>query len=532
MGEERTYRVLVADKLSPKGIEVLKREEGIRCYVEPDISPGELRATIREYDGIIIRSKTKLTADIINASEGLKVIGRAGIGVDNVDVQAATRKGIVVMNTPRENAVAAAEHTIGMMLAISRNIPQANVSTKSGKWERGKFMGVELYGKTLGVIGIGSIGSLVAERAQGLKMNVIGFDPYIPEDISAQKGIPSVTLDELLGRSDFISVHTPLTEETRNLLDAEAIAKMKEGVVIINCARGGIVNEEALLDGLRSGRVRGAALDVFENEPATNNSLFELNNVVCTPHIGASTSEAQENVAVAIAAQVVDFLMNKMIGNAVNIPIVSPDVLPVVKPYLDLGERLGSFLTQISDAAVEELSIEYKGAVAEYNVSPITVSILRGLLTPYMGEVVNFVNASVLAKDRGIMVRESKSSTAEDFASMVAITAVGKGERNYVAGALFRTRDFRIVQINDFRIEAVPQGNMLLIHNYDRPGVIGNIGTALGNRNINIATMQFSRDRSGGVAISLLHLDSVITKEVVEELSQLINIISVKHIEL
>jgi D-3-phosphoglycerate dehydrogenase len=532
MGEERTYRVLVADKLSPKGIEVLKREEGIRCYVEPDISPGELRATIREYDGIIIRSKTKLTADIINASERLKVIGRAGIGVDNVDVQAATRRGIVVMNTPRENAVAAAEHTIGMMLAISRNIPQANVSTKSGKWERGKFMGVELYGKTLGVIGIGSIGSLVAERAQGLKMNVIAFDPYIPEDISTQKGIPSVALDELLGRSDFISVHAPLTEETRNLLDAEAIARMKEGVVIINCARGGIVNEEALLDGLRSGRVRGAALDVFENEPATENSLFELDNVVCTPHIGASTSEAQENVAVAIAAQVVDFLMNKRIGNAVNIPIVSPDVLPVVKPYIDLGERLGSFLTQISDAPVEELSIEYKGTVAEYNVSPITVSILRGILTPYMGEVVNFVNASVIAKDRGIRVMESKSSTAEDFASMVAITAMGKGEGNYIAGALFRTRDFRIVQINDFRIEAVPDGNMVLIQNYDRPGVIGNIGTALGNRNINIATMQFSRDRSGGVAISLLHLDSVITKEVVEELSQLPNIISVKHIEL
>jgi D-3-phosphoglycerate dehydrogenase len=532
MGEERTYRVLVADRLSPKGIEVLKKEEGIGCYVEPDISPGELRATIREYDGIIIRSKAKLTADIINASERLKVIGRAGIGVDNVDVQAATRRGIVVMNTPRENAVAAAEHTIGMMLAISRNIPQANVSTKSGKWERGKFMGVELYGKTLGVIGIGSIGSLVAERAQGLKMNVIAFDPYIPEDISAQKGISSVTLDELLGRSDFISIHAPLTEETQNLLDAEAIARMKEGVVVINCARGGIVNEEALLDGLMSGRVRGAALDVFENEPATDNSLFELDNVVCTPHIGASTSEAQENVAVAIAAQVVDFLMNKMIRNAVNIPIVSPDVLPVVKPYLDLGERLGSFLTQISDAAVEELSIEYKGAVAEYNVSPITVSILRGLLTPYMGEVVNFVNASVIAKDRGIRVRESKSSTAEDFASMVAITAVGKGERNYVAGALFRTRDFRIVQINDFRIEAVPDGNMLLIQNYDRPGVVGSIGTALGNRNINIATMQFSRDRSGGIAISLLHLDSVITKEVVEELSQLINIISVKHIEL
>ena len=532
MEEERTYRVLVADKLSPKGIELLKREEGIRCYVEPDISPGELRATIGEYDGIIIRSKTTLTADIINASERLKVIGRAGIGVDNVDVQTATRRGIVVMNTPRENAPAAAEHTIAMMLAISRNIPQATASTKLGKWERGKFIGVELCGKTLGVIGIGNIGSLVVERAQGFKMNVIAYDPYIPEDVAAQRGISLVALDDLLGRSDFISIHTPLTEETRNLIDEEALKKVKPGVMIINCARGGIVSEGALLHALKSGKVRGAALDVFENEPAGNNPLFELENVICTPHIGAATSEAQENVAVAIADQVVDFLINKRIRNAVNIPVVSPDVLPVVKPYLDVGERLGSFLTQIADAAIEELSIEYRGTVAEYNVSSITVSILRGLLTPYMGEVVNFVNASVIAKDRGIRVRESRSTTAEDFASMVAITATGKGEQNSIAGALFGTKDFRIVQINDFLIEAVPEGNMLLIQNYDRPGVIGNIGTALGNRDMNIATMQFSRDRSGGVAISLLHLDSVITKEVVEELSQLPNIISVKHIEL
>jgi D-3-phosphoglycerate dehydrogenase len=532
MEKERTYRVLVADELSSKGIEILKGEEKIRCYVEANISPGELRATIGEYDGIIIRSRTTLTADIINAAERLKVIGRTGIGVDNVDVQAATRRGILLMNTPRENAVAAAEHTIAMMLGISRNIPQANASTKSGKWERGKFMGVELYGKTLGIIGIGTIGSLVAERAQGLKMNVIAYDPYIPADIAAQKGIPLVTWDDLLGRSDFVTIHAPLTEETRNLIDRRALERMKTGVMIINCARGGIVDEGALLHGLKSGKVRGAALDVFENEAAGSNPLFELDNVICTPHIGAATSEAQENVAVAIADQIVDFFINKRIRNAVNIPVVSPDVLPVVKPYLDLGEKLGSFLTQISDVAVEELSIEYKGTVAEYNVSPITVSILRGLLTPYMGEVVNFVNASTIAKDRGIRVRESKSSTAEDFASMVVITAMGKDGRTSIGGALFGTKDFRIVQINDFLIEAVPQGDMLLIQNYDRPGVIGSIGTTLGNRNINIATMQFSRDRSGGVAISLLHLDSVISKEVMEELSQLPNVISVKHIEL
>ena len=532
MKDEKTYRVLVAGKLASKGIEILKGEEKIRCYVEANISPGELRATIREYDGIIIRSETTVSADIINASERLKVIGRAGIGVDNIDVQAATRRGILVMNTPRENAVAAAEHTIAMMLAMSRNIPQANTSTKSGKWEKGKFMGVELYGKVIGIIGIGEIGGLVAERAQGMKMDVIAYDPYISPDAAAQKGIPLVSLNDLLSRSDFISIHTPLTEETGHLIDAEAFERMKTGVMIINCARGGIVDESALLDVLRSGKVRGAALDVFEHEATGNNPLFDMDNVICTPHIGAATSEAQENVAVAIADQVVDFLINKRIRNAVNIPIVNPDVLPVVQPYLDLGEKLGSFLTQISDFAIEELSIEYKGTVAEYEVSPITVSVLRGLLTPYMGEVVNFVNASIIARDRGITVRESKSSSSEDFASMVTITAMGGEERNVVAGALFGTKDFRIVQINDFVIEAIPKGNMLLIQNYDRPGVIGNIGTALGNRNINIATMQFSRDRMGGNAISLLHLDSVISKEVIEVLSRLSNVVSVKHIEL
>jgi D-3-phosphoglycerate dehydrogenase len=353
-------------------------------------------------------------------------------------------------------------------------------------------------------------------------MNVIAYDPYISPDATAQKGIPLIGLDDLLTRSDFISIHTPLTEETGNLINAGAFDRMKTGVMIINCARGGIVNERALLDALKSGKVRGAALDAFENETAGNNPLFEMDNVICTPHIGAATTEAQENVAVAIADQIVDFFINKRIRNAVNIPIVSPDVLHAVKPYLDLGEKLGSFLTQISDIAIEEISIEYKGTVAEYNVSPISVSILRGLLTPYMGEVVNFVNASIIAKDRGIRVR----------ASMVGITAMGRGERNYIAGALFGTKDFRIVQINDFLIEAFPKGNMLLIQNYDRPGVIGNIGTALGNRNINIATMQFSRERLGGAAISLLHLDSVISKEVMEELSQLPNIISVKHVEL
>ena len=529
---EKMMKVLVSDPLSQSGLEILKGAKGLNCDVKPGLSPEDLKQIIAEYDAIIIRSETKLKADIIEAGSRLRVIGRAGIGLDNVDIPAATKKGIVVMNTPQENAIAAAEHTIAMMLSISRKVPQATASMRAGKWEKKKFMGVELYQKTLGLVGIGVIGTIVVDRARGLKMKVIGYDPYLSPEVAEKKGVELVSFDELLSRSDFISIHTPITEETRNLIDQNAIAKMRKGVILVNCARGGIINEKDLYEAIKTGKVAGAALDVFEKEPAIGNPLLELEEVVCTPHLGASTEEAQENVAIAISRQVVDYLINGEIRNAVNIPAVSPDILLFLRPYLRLGEKLGSFLGQISNYAIEEVLIEYHGEVLEYGTKPITISVLKGLLTPFVGETVNFVNAPVMAKERGIRVTESVSEEGEDFTSLIALTVRSKMEQNYIAGTLFGRKELRIVKLNDFLIEALPEGYILLVNNYDRPGVIGNIGTALGSRNINVATMQFGRDRMGGMAISLLHLDSPLPPGMVGEILRLPNIISVRQIKL
>ena len=529
---EEIKRVLVSDPLSKKGLEILEKAKSLKVDVKPGLPPEELKKIISEYDGIIIRSETKLKGDLIEAGERLKVIGRAGIGLDNVDLPAATKKGIVVMNTPQENAIAAAEHTIAMILSISRKIPQATASMKTGKWEKKKFMGVELYNKTLGLIGIGVIGTVVADRARGLKMKVVGYDPYLSKETAEKKGVDLVSLDELLSRSDFISVHTPLTDETRNLVDKNAFSKMKNGVILINCARGGIINEKDLYDAIRGEKVAAAALDVFEKEPPVGNPLLELEEVISTPHLGASTGEAQENVAIAIANQIVDYLTLGEARNAVNMPAVSPDILPFLRPYLRLGEKLGSFLGQISNYALEELLIEYHGEVLEYGTRPITISVLKGLLTPFVGETVNFVNAPVMAKERGIRIIESVSDKAEDFASLIALTARSKMEQNYIAGTLFGKRELRIVKLNDFFIEALPEGYILLVNNYDKPGVIGNIGMALGTRNINIATMQFGRDRMGGTAISLLHLDAPLPPGMLGEILRLPNIISVRQIQL
>lgn len=529
---EEIKKVLVSDPLSKKGLDILGKAKNIKYDLKPGLSPEELKKIIPGYDAIIIRSETKLKDDIIEAGDHLKVIGRAGIGLDNVDLPAATKRGILVMNTPQENAIAAAEHTIAMMLSISRRVPQATASMKAGKWEKKKFMGVELYNKTLGVIGIGMIGTIVVDRARALMMKVIAYDPYISKEAAEKKGVDLVSFDELLGRSDFISIHTPLTDETLNLIDKDAFRKMKKGVILINCARGGIVNEKDLYDAIKEGKVVGAALDVFEKEPAIGNPLIDLEEVICTPHLGASTGEAQENVSIAIAQQIVDYLLLGEARNAVNIPMVSPDILPLLKPYLRLGEKLGSFLAQISNYAIEEVLIEYHGEVVEYGTKPITTSVLKGLLTPYLGETVNFVNAPIIAKERALRITESTRVKAEDFASLIAITTRSKMEQNYIAGALFGRKELRIVKLNDFFIEALPEGYILLVNNYDRPGVIGNIGTALGSQNINIATMQFGRDRMGGNAISLLHLDAHLPTGMLGEILRLPNIISVRQIQL
>jgi D-3-phosphoglycerate dehydrogenase / 2-oxoglutarate reductase len=532
MGEamEERKRLLVSDPLSEKGIDILKSAKNVQYDLKVGLSPEELKKTLPEYDAIIIRSETRLKSDIIEAADRLKVIGRAGIGLDNVDLRAATKKGVVVMNTPQENAIAAAEHTLAMMLSISRKIPQATGSMKSGKWEKKKFLGVELYNKTLGLIGIGVIGTIVADRARGLKMKVLGYDPYLSKEVAEKKGVDLVSMDELLAKSDFITFHTPLNDETRNLVDKKSFQRMKKGVILINCARGGIINEKDLYDAIKEGKVAGAALDVFEKEPVIDNPLVGLDEVICTPHLGASTGEAQENVSIAIAQQVVDFLTTGEARNAVNIPMVSPDILPFLRPYLRLAEKLGSFLAQISNYAIEEVLIEYRGELVDYGLKPLTTSILKGLLTPFVGETVNFVNAPVMAKERGIKVIESTSAKGEDFSSLIALTTRSRMEQHYIAGTLFGKKELRIVKLNNFFIEAIPEGHILLVNNYDKPGVIGNIGMALGSQNINIATMQFGRDQMGGNAISLLHLDAPLPTGVLGEILRLPNIISVRQI--
>ncbi|UCD56326.1 MAG: phosphoglycerate dehydrogenase [Candidatus Hydrogenedentota bacterium] len=525
-------KVLVADKLSAAGLEIFNKHKELDVRAEKGISPKKLKAVIPEFDALVVRSSTKVSADVLAAAENLKVIGRAGIGVDNIDVGAATLRGIVVMNTPLENAIAAAEHTVSMMMALARKIPQADASMKAGRWEKGKFIGTEVFNKTLGIIGIGNIGTIVAERAVGLKMSVIAYDPYIPPQTASRKGIPLVSLDELLARSDFVTVHIPLTEETQNIIDARALKKMAPGSMLINCARGGIVNERDLYEALDSGHLGGAALDVYEVEPAVGHPLCKLENVICTPHLGASTVEAQESVAVAIAEQIVDYLLRGTVRNAVNVPSVSPELLPYIKPYMTLGEKLGKFLAEISDFAIEEIVIEYQGEVVERGVSPITSNVLKGVFTPILGNRINIISAPAIARERGVRVQEVTNRTAEDFVSLIGITVRSGDKRNYVAGTIFGKKEIRIVRVNNFEIEAVPVGNILFIFNYDRPGVIGNIGTTLAKHNINIATMYLGRDMAGGRAVSLWHIDSPISKETVEELANLPNIISVQQMEL
>jgi D-3-phosphoglycerate dehydrogenase len=525
-------KILVADRLSKAGLEAFKQYSDLEVRVEKDMSPEDLKAAIPEFDALVVRSSTKVTADIISAADNLKVIGRAGIGVDNIDIEAATLRGIVVMNTPQENAIAAAEHTITLMLALARKVPQADASMKAGQWEKSKFLGTEVFNKTLGVIGIGNIGGIVADRALGMKMNVIAYDPHIPPQTVSRKGIELVSFDDLLARSDVVTLHLPLTKETRNLINAAALEKMKPDAMLINCARGGVVNEKDLHDALVSGHLSGAALDVFETEPATDNPLCKLDNVIATPHLGASTVEAQESVAIAVAERVADYLLHGIMRNPVNVPSVSPEVMEYIGPYLTLGEKMGKFIAQISDFAIEDIIIEYHGEVVERGIEPITSSVLKGVFTPITSNRINIISARAIAKERGVGVQEMTNREAEDFVSLVRIRVCSGDQENSVAGALFGKKEVRIVRVNRYNIEAVPIGNFFFIYNHDRPGVIGNIGTALAKNEINIATMYLGRDVAGGRAISLWQVDSPVSQEVVDELQNLPNIISVKQIEL
>ncbi|MFZ6017172.1 MAG: phosphoglycerate dehydrogenase [Nitrospirota bacterium] len=525
-------KVLISDNISPRGIEILKNA-GLEVDVKIGMRSEELKACIGDYNGLIIRSATKVTSEIIDAATNLKVIGRAGSGLDNVDMTSATKKGIVVMNTPGGNTITTAEHTIALMFALARQIPQATMSMKSGKWEKKRFMGVELFNKTLGIIGLGNIGRQVAKRAQGLAMNVVAYDPFLSEDKAKALGVEKVELAELFNRSDFITIHTPITPDTKNLINAETIKMMKDSVRIINCARGGIINERDLYDAIRAGKVAAAALDVFEKEPPENdNPLFSVDNIICTPHLGAATEEAQENVAVAVAEQIVDYLIYGTIRNAVNFPSIPADQVARLQPYINLAEKLGGFAAQIFEGGVTGMTIEYRGEASEINTAPVTIAAIKGFLTPILEETVNFVNAPFIAKERGIEVKEMRSTDAGDYQSMVAIRIKAKDRESYLAGTLFSKKDPRIVAIDNFKVEIVPDGELLFIYNNDKPGVIGNIGTLFGKNNINIARMHFGRETAGGRAISVLSIDTPATPQIIEKIKRLPNIISVKQITL
>ncbi len=519
-------KVLISDKMSPRAAEVFK-DRGIEADVKPGMTPEELKACIGGYDGLAVRSATKASAEIIKAANSLKVIGRAGIGVDNVDIPAATNKGIVVMNTPYGNAITTAEHAIAMILSLSRQIPQANASTQAGKWEKSKFMGVEIMGKTLGIIGCGNIGSIVADRAQGLKMKVLAHDPYLSPERAQDLGVEKVELDDLLKRSDFISLHTPLTDATRGIIDAEALAKAKKGVRIVNCARGGLVVEADLKEALESGRVAATALDVFEEEPATKNALFGMEQVVATPHLGASTTEAQEKVAVQVAEQMSDYLLTGAVANALNMASVSAEEAPRLKPYMLLAEQLGGFAGQVTESSISAVAIEYEGHVAELNTKPLTAIVLQGLLAPLL-ETVNMVSAPLIAKERDIRVTEVLNEQAGSYQTLIRLTVTTEQQSRSIAGTLFAGDRPRIVEIKEISIDAKLGPNMLFITNRDKPGFIGALGTTLGDAGINIATFNLGRAAAGGDAICLVEVDQEPPEEVIKQIRALPHVVQVK----
>jgi len=530
---EPALKVLVSDELADVGIKMFDEAEGVAVDVKIGLPPKALKAIIKAYDALVIRSATKVTENLLKAATQLKVIGRAGIGLDNVDIPAATKRGIVVMNTPSGNVITTAEHSIAMMLSLSRNIPQGTGSLKAGRWEKRALQGREVFNKTLGVIGYGRVGSIVADRARGLKMRVIVHDPYANKELVEQAGFELVSLKELYKRSDYITVHVPKLKETTNLIDKKAFALMKPGVMIINCARGGIVKEKDLVDALKSGKVGGAALDVFETEPPGASPLFDFDNVIFTPHLGASTAEAQTNIAVAVAEQIISYLQSGTIINAVNVPSVTGALLAKLQPYLTLAERMGCLQAQLAKGAIKTVTIKYLGDFQGLDLMPITTAALKGLLTPFLKDDVNSVNAPVIAKERGIKVTESRSVDAQDFTNLITMHTTASKGSNTVSGTIFGKHEPRIVRINNFRLEVIPEGHLLLIYNIDEPGAIGSIGTVLGQHKINIARMHVSRERKdGGQNVIFLDTDTSAPPETLKELRALSVVKSVTPLEL
>jgi D-3-phosphoglycerate dehydrogenase len=519
-------KVLISDQMDPKAAEIF-RAKGVEVDERPGLSKDELKAIIGDYDGLAIRSATKVTADVLEAAANLKVIGRAGIGVDNVDIPAATARGVVVMNTPFGNSITTAEHAIALMFALARELPAADASTQAGKWEKNRFMGVELTSKTLGLIGAGNIGSIVAERAIGLRMKVIAYDPFLTPERAIDLGIQKVELNELLARADFITLHTPLTEQTRNILSREALAKTKPGVRIINCARGGLIDEAALKEGLESGHIAGAALDVFVEEPAKQSPLFGTPGFVATPHLGASTTEAQVNVAIQVAEQMSDFLVRGGVTNALNMPSLSAEEAPKLRPYMALAEKLGSLVGQLAHGALSSISIEVEGAAAELNPKPITGAVLAGFMRVH-SDTVNMVNAPFLAKERGLDVREIRHDREGDYHTLLRVTVgTSIGDRS-VAGTLFGNAAPRLVEIFGIKVEAELEGEMIYIVNDDAPGFIGRLGTILGEADVNIGTFNLGRRHAGGEAVALVSVDSHIEPDLVRRLEAIPGVRTVK----
>src|SRR3982751_1848990 len=519
-GMSEQLRVLIGDKMDAKAAAVF-RERGIVVDEKPGLAPDELAAIIGDYDGLAVRSSTKVSAAVMDAAmPRLKVIGRAGIGVGTIDVPAASAREIVVMNTPFGNSITTAEHAIAMLFALAREIPQADQSTQAGKWEKNRFLGVELAGKTLGLIGCGNIGSIVADRAHGLKMKVAAYDPFLSPERALELGVDKVELDELLARADFITLHTPLTDQTRGILSREALAKTKMGVRIVNCARGGLIDEAALKDALDSGHVAGAALDVFAQEPAKDNPLFGTPGLICTPHLGASTTEAQVNVAIQIAEQMSDYLLLGGVTNAVNVPSLSAEEAPRLRPYMALAEKLGALVGQVAGNEIRSIDIEVEGAAAELNVKPITGAVLASVMRSW-SDSVNMVNAPYIAKERGLDVREIRSDREGDYHTLVAVTVGTDDGPRRVEGTLFGNRAPRLVSIFGVPVEAELTGQMIYIVNDDQPGFIGALGTRLGENRINIATFNLGRRKEGGEAVALVAVDDPITADMAHQLHQL-----------
>jgi D-3-phosphoglycerate dehydrogenase len=526
-------KILVSDSLSEEGLKILNDVKDFQVDVKTGMKPEELKDVIKDYDALIVRSATKANKGIIEAADKLKVIGRAGVGLDNVDLAAATERGIVVMNAPAGNTISTCEHTMSMLLAMSRNIPQSNSSTRKGEWKRSKFMGIELYKKTLGIVGLGRIGREVARRAASFGMKIKGYDPYLSKEVAEELGIEVVELNELLKTSDFITVHVPLTDDTTHMISDKQFDMMKKGARVINCARGGIIDEQALIKAVKEGKIAGAALDVFESEPPDPNSeLLKLDNVTVSCHLGASTEEAQVNVAIEIAECVSDFLLGRGIRNAANYPNIDAELYKILKPYIIMSEKLGNFASQIVEGRINEVEVKFSGEITKHDTASLTMAIVKGLLYPVLKETVNFINAIPLARSRGIQIKQTKTSIDEEFMNLVSLTVKSDKMTKTVAATLSPKREPRIVKIDDFYVEAAPYGQILMMKNWDVPGIIGNVGTLMGKHNINIAAMVFGRKTPGGEAVSILNIDSPVSPELLEKIKKIDNILEVKSIKL